>query len=209
MRCWVKSRNERNPYCQLRTGKAGNSGGTAGDKPEEGGDDVKSSRPLYPGLHTCYNGRYRAKRAREGEPTAQSRPQYGSESATRLREVGIASNRTSAWCGEYVPGPCTHRPSNHPSWGCPKGGRITGNGVRRRRYAQRGGLSRNKVAVPEGVAGSPPFRKGKGMARSNRMRPVPRRYMMTVSRQVEDLQAKPTYISRRIFSSYPWFSGQN
>jgi len=29
---------------------------TAGDKPEEGGDDVKSSCPLWPGLHTCYNG---------------------------------------------------------------------------------------------------------------------------------------------------------
>ena len=43
VRCWVKSRNERNPYCQLPTGKAGDSGGTAGDKPEEGGDDVKSS----------------------------------------------------------------------------------------------------------------------------------------------------------------------
>ena len=27
---------------------------TAGDKPEEGGDDVKSSWPLRPGLHTCY-----------------------------------------------------------------------------------------------------------------------------------------------------------
>ena len=29
---------------------------TAGDKPEEGGDDVKSSWPLRAGLHTCYNG---------------------------------------------------------------------------------------------------------------------------------------------------------
>ena len=29
---------------------------TAGDKPEEGGDDVKSSWPLQAGLHTCYNG---------------------------------------------------------------------------------------------------------------------------------------------------------
>ncbi len=27
-------------------------------KSEEGGDDVKSSWPLCPGLHTCYNGRY-------------------------------------------------------------------------------------------------------------------------------------------------------
>ena len=43
VRCWVKSRNERNPYRLLPTGNAGNSDGTAGDKPEEGGDDVKSS----------------------------------------------------------------------------------------------------------------------------------------------------------------------
>ncbi len=41
---------------------------TAGDKPEEGGDDVKSSWPLHPGLHTYYNGRYRRLRYREVEP---------------------------------------------------------------------------------------------------------------------------------------------
>ena len=29
---------------------------TAADKVEEGGDDVKSSWPLWAGLHTCYNG---------------------------------------------------------------------------------------------------------------------------------------------------------
>ncbi len=40
---------------------------TAGDKPEEGGDDVKSSWPLYPGLHTYYNGRYRRMQDREVE----------------------------------------------------------------------------------------------------------------------------------------------
>ena len=38
----------------------------------------------------------------------------------RLHEVGIASNRRSAYYGEYVPGPCTHRPSNHESWQHPK-----------------------------------------------------------------------------------------
>ncbi len=59
VRCWVKSRNERNPFHQLPTGNAGNSDDTAGDKPEEGGDDVKSSWPLRPGLHTYYNGDYR------------------------------------------------------------------------------------------------------------------------------------------------------
>ena len=56
MRCWVKSRNERNPFYQLPTRNGGNSDDTAGDKPEEGGDDVKSSWPLRPGLHTYYNG---------------------------------------------------------------------------------------------------------------------------------------------------------
>ncbi len=56
VRCWVKSRNERNPCPYLPTGYAGNFKGTAGDKPEEGEDDVKSSWPLRDGLHTCYNG---------------------------------------------------------------------------------------------------------------------------------------------------------
>ncbi len=56
MRCWVKSHNERNPHPLLLTGYAEHSEETAGDKPEEGGDDVKSSWPLHPGLHTCYNG---------------------------------------------------------------------------------------------------------------------------------------------------------
>jgi hypothetical protein len=54
------------------------------------------------------------------EPIAKSRSQFGLESETRLHEGGIASNRASAWRGEYVPGPCTHRPSHHPSWGYPK-----------------------------------------------------------------------------------------
>ena len=39
----------------------------------------------------------------------------GANPPTRLHEVGIASNRRSACCGEYVPGPCTHRPSHHGS----------------------------------------------------------------------------------------------
>ena len=57
--------------------KDGNSRGTAGDKPEEGGDDVKSSWPLHPGLHTCYNGAYKAKQDREVEQIAKNAPQFG------------------------------------------------------------------------------------------------------------------------------------
>ena len=67
VRCWVKSRNERNPYRPLLTGSAEDSDETAGDNSEEGGDDVKSSCPLRPGLHTCYNGYNKEKRDRKVE----------------------------------------------------------------------------------------------------------------------------------------------
>src|SRR6185503_12785043 len=72
VRCWVKSRNERNPRSMLPAafpalrgdGAAGDSWETAGVNSEEGGDDVKSSCPLCPGLHACYNGRYKGLRSR-------------------------------------------------------------------------------------------------------------------------------------------------
>ncbi len=93
VRCWVKSRNERNPRLQLPSGRAGYSEETAGDKPEEGGDDVKSSWPLCLGLHTSYNGTYKRKQYREVEQILKSVPQFGLQAATRLHEAGIASNR--------------------------------------------------------------------------------------------------------------------
>src|ERR1700674_3269251 len=93
---------------------------TAGRNPEEGGDDVKSACPLYPGLHTRYNGRYNGFRHGDVKAIPKSRSQFGLQAATRLHEVGVASNRWSAHSGEYVPGPCTHRPSHHPSLVLPK-----------------------------------------------------------------------------------------
>ncbi len=47
------------PLPLVASSSAGHSRGTAGVKPEEGGDDVKSSWPLCSGLHTYYNGRYK------------------------------------------------------------------------------------------------------------------------------------------------------
>ncbi len=79
VRCRVKSHNERNPCCQLPTGKAGNSDRTAAVRREEGGDDVKSARPLRPGLHTCYNGQYRGQRAGD---------------CKRISKVGPSSDRS-------------------------------------------------------------------------------------------------------------------
>ena len=69
---------------------------TARDKREEGEDDVKSAWPLYPGLHTRYNGQYNGLPSRETEPIPQSWSQFGLQAATRLHEVGVASNRASA-----------------------------------------------------------------------------------------------------------------
>ncbi len=96
VKCRVKSLNERNPCRQLPARYGGDSGETAGVKPEEGGDDVKSSWPLCLGMHTCYNGRNRGMQGREAEQIPKSRPQFGLEAEIRLHEVGIASNRVSA-----------------------------------------------------------------------------------------------------------------
>ena len=96
VRCWVKSRNERNPYFQLPTGNAGNSEETAAVRREEGGDDVKSSWPLCPGLHTCYNGQDKGLPLSDKELIPKTCSQFRLESATRLHEAGIASNRRSA-----------------------------------------------------------------------------------------------------------------
>ena len=93
VRCWVKSRNERNPCFVLPLWEIQK---TAGDKPEEGEDDVKSACPLRPGRHTCYNGRDKEMQTREGKLTSKTRSQFGLQAATRLHEVGIASNRRSA-----------------------------------------------------------------------------------------------------------------
>src|SRR5947209_13291998 len=63
VRCWVKSRNERNPCGRLQV-----SDQTAAINVEEGGDDVKSARPLHPGRHTRYNV------WNNGEPTREEEP---------------------------------------------------------------------------------------------------------------------------------------
>ena len=49
------------------------SGETATLNVEEGGDDVKSARPLRPGRHTRYNGRDNGKRTGDGEPIQRKR----------------------------------------------------------------------------------------------------------------------------------------
>src|SRR5690348_13274419 len=136
VRCWVKSRNERNPRSQLPASHVGNSRETAGVKPEEGGDDVKSSWPLRPGRHTCYNGRYRASLTRKGTLIAKSRSKFGLWAATRPHEAGIASNRGSA-TPRRIRSRALYTPPVTP-WklGGPEAGGLTRKGGSRQRSIQ-------------------------------------------------------------------------
>ena len=120
VRCRLKCHNERNPYLQLPSGSAGDSGDTATVRCEEGGDDVKSARPLRPGRHTCYNGRYRGEL--HCEVMRISKADLSSDWSLQLDSMKLDSLVIAhqPWRGEYVPGPCTHRPSSHGSRGCLK-----------------------------------------------------------------------------------------
>uniref|UniRef100_A0A7N0UFB6 Receptor-like serine/threonine-protein kinase n=1 Tax=Kalanchoe fedtschenkoi TaxID=63787 RepID=A0A7N0UFB6_KALFE len=74
---------------------------TAGDKPEEGEDDVKSSCPLCPGRHTCYNGRDKGSRSREVELTPKTRPQFGLQAATSRGVLRLVDDsNTTLWSKE-------------------------------------------------------------------------------------------------------------
>ena len=120
VRCWVKSRNERNPCPMLPARKGGNSWETAAVRRMKAGM-TSSHHALYAlGYTRTTMAGDKGKRRSDPEQIPQSRSQFGLEAATRLHEVGIASNRRSADCGEYVPGPCTHRPSHHESQQHPK-----------------------------------------------------------------------------------------
>ena len=75
---------------------------------EEGGDDVKSARPLCPGLHTSYNGCFtESLQLGNKKLISQRHPQFRLRAAICPHEVEIASNRGSAGRGEYVLGSCT------------------------------------------------------------------------------------------------------
>ena len=117
VRCRLKCHNERNPCCQLLTGDAEDSDKTAVVRCEEGGDDVKSARPLRPGLHTCYNGGYR--RQLHGDVMLIPKTSLSSDRSLQPDSVKLDSLVIAhqPWRGEYVPGPCTHRPSSHGSRG--------------------------------------------------------------------------------------------
>ena len=118
VRCWVKSRNERNPYGQLLRKR------TLARLPLT----KRRKVGMTSNHHALYDLGYtrttmalnKEKQDREVEQNSKSRSQFGLWAATRPHEDGVASNPGSARRGECVPGSCTHRPSSHGSWEYPK-----------------------------------------------------------------------------------------
>ena len=62
---------------------------TADVKSEEGGDDVKSSWPLWAGLHTCYNGGDRGRQGSDPAPISKSR--LSSDCSLQLESMKLES----------------------------------------------------------------------------------------------------------------------
>ena len=60
----------------------------------------------------CYNGNYKKLYNKVIWSKSLKITVFGLKTAICLYEVGITSNRRSARYGEYVPWPCTHRPSH-------------------------------------------------------------------------------------------------
>ena len=115
VRCWVKSRNERNPYLQLPALRVGTL------------ERLPTQVARKAGTTSNHHGLYAQGDTRatmvgtEGSQAArwsQSQKAYPSSDwslqpdSMKVESLVIAHQ---PWRGEYVPGPCTHRPSSHGS----------------------------------------------------------------------------------------------
>ena len=140
----------------MPSGYAGDSRETAYASSEEGGDDVKSARPLRPGLHTCYNGRYRGQPL--GDKEQISKVGLSSDRSLQLDSVKLESLviPDQQRRGEYVPGTATllrlhpnHQP--HLRQLLPRGVRPLASGVADFRGVT-GGVYKARERIHPGVA---------------------------------------------------------
>ncbi len=120
VRCWVKSRNERNPHRMLPADNAGDSSGTAGVIRRKEGMTSNQHAPYALGCtHATMASTKGCKAAR---PSQSPKTRLSSDWSLQLDSMKLESLVTvdQQRRGEYVPGPCTHRPSSHGSWQHPK-----------------------------------------------------------------------------------------
>ncbi len=117
VRCPVKSGNERDLYLQLLTTHFENRAhcrDCLGNK-EEGAGNGRSVCSESAGLHARNNGTDNGLQLRKEKLNLETVSKSELRIVTHPHDAGIPSNRVSSVLGEYVPAPCTHRPSNHPS----------------------------------------------------------------------------------------------
>ena len=122
MRCWVKSRNERNPYVPLppslnagalRTDCLASTRRKVGMTSSQYGPyDQGCTRTTMPGTEGR-KGASRSKSQKTG-PSSDCRLQLD---GMKLESLVMAHQLRRR---EYVPRPCTHRPSHHESRSHPK-----------------------------------------------------------------------------------------
>ena len=120
VRCWVKSRNERNPRPMLPAVRPGTHGGLPVINRRKVGTTSSHHGPYAQGdTRATMAGTTRCKPARASQPRKSG---LSSDCSLQLdcmkSESLVIADQPCR--GEYVPGPCTHRPSRHGSWGHPK-----------------------------------------------------------------------------------------
>ena len=120
VKCWVKSRNERNPHVLLPASNVGNSEQTAHVSGRKVGMTSSHHAPYAWG---CTYATMAATKGCELARVSQSqKSSLSSDWSLQLDSMKLESLVTAGqhYCGEYVPGPCTHRPSHDESWYYPK-----------------------------------------------------------------------------------------
>lgn len=132
VKCWVKSRNERNPHVLLPAVKAGHSKQTAAVKRRKVGMTSSHHAPYALG---CTHATMAGTKSCKSASWSQSQ-KAGLSSDWRLQLASMKSESLvtagQQYGSEYVPGPCTHRPSRHESRSYPKSMRQPQGGSGRR-----------------------------------------------------------------------------
>ena len=120
MRCWVKSRNERNPFSVLPALLGGNSQNTACKNRRKVRTTSSHHAPYVLGYtHATMAGT----KGREAARWSQShKTGLSSDCSLQLdyMKSELLVNVDQPCYVEFVPGPCTHRPSHHESRLYPK-----------------------------------------------------------------------------------------
>ena len=121
VRCRLKCHNERNPYRWLPSIRLGTPATLPSQDERKAGMTSNQHGPYVRGYTRVTMGgtasRNAATRFESSNPLPVRIGVCNPTHSVKLDSLVIAHQ---PWRGEYVPGPCTHRPSSHESRGCLK-----------------------------------------------------------------------------------------